>query len=166
MRRIHLQADRYSDLRPPGARVPWALSAGTRREDGCHTRRMSAPPLILVVEDNASNQLLVCEVLEPAGYRIEVASTASQALDLLQTMSPALILMDMGLPGKDGLSLTRLLKSMSPTTAIPVVAMTAHTSLQTRRDALTAGCAGFISKPIDVHTFPARVSEFLAGAKE
>jgi two-component system, cell cycle response regulator DivK len=125
---------------------------------------MSAPPLILVVEDNASNQLLVREVLEPAGYRIEVASTASQALDLLQTMTPALILMDMELPGKDGLSLTRLLKSMSPTTAIPIVAMTAHTSLQWRQDARAAGCAGFISKPIDIHALPTRVSEFLAGA--
>jgi CheY-like chemotaxis protein len=125
---------------------------------------MSAPPLILVVEDNASNQLLVREVLEPAGYRIEAASTASQALDLLQTMSPALILMDMELPGKDGLSLTRLLKSMSPTTAIPIVAMTAHTSLQWRQDTRAAGCAGFISKPIDIHALPTRVSEFLAGA--
>jgi len=70
--------------------------------------------------------------------------------------------MDVELPGKDGLSLTRLLKSMSPTTAIPVVAMTAHTSLQWRSDALAAGCAGFISKPIDVRTFSARVGEFLA----
>lgn len=126
---------------------------------------MTAQPLILVVEDNASNQLLVREVLEPAGYRVEVASTASQALERLKTMTPDLILMDVELPGKDGLSLTRLLKTMSPTTTIPVVAMTAHTSLQARRDALTAGCVGFISKPIEIHNFPARIAEFLAGAK-
>ncbi|TMF42680.1 MAG: response regulator [Chloroflexi bacterium] len=127
---------------------------------------MTSEPLILLVEDNASNQLLVRAVLEPAGFRVDVASTASQALEHLKKRTPALILMDLELPGKDGLSLTRLLKTMSPTTAIPVVAMTAHTSLQTRTDALAAGCAGFISKPIDVHTFPARVSEFLKGAKE
>ena len=127
---------------------------------------MTSEPLILLVEDNASNQLLVRSVLEPAGFRVDVASTASQALEHLKTETPALILMDLELPGKDGLSLTRLLKSMSPTTAIPVVAMTSHTSLQTRRDALTAGCAGFISKPIDVHTFPGRVSEFLKDATE
>ncbi len=126
---------------------------------------MTSEPLILLVEDNASNQLLVRAVLEPAGFRVDVASTASQALEHLKQQTPALILMDLELPGKDGLSLTRLLKTMSPTTAIPVVAMTAHTSLQTRTDALAAGCAGFISKPIDVHTFPARVSEFLKGAK-
>jgi len=127
---------------------------------------VTSEPLILLVEDNASNQLLVRAVLEPAGFRVDVASTASQALEHLKQQTPALILMDLELPGKDGLSLTRLLKTMSPTTAIPVVAMTAHTSLQTRTDALAAGCAGFISKPIDVHTFPARVSEFLKGARE
>lgn len=126
---------------------------------------MTSEPLILVVEDNASNQLLVRAVLEPAGFRVDVASTASQALEHLKTQTPALILMDLELPGKDGLSLTRLLKTMLPTTAIPVVAMTGHTSLQWRSDALAAGCAGFIAKPIDVHTLPARVSEFLEGAK-
>jgi len=119
-------------------------------------------PLILVVEDNAANQMLAREVLEQAGYQVEVASTASQALDRLKTFTPALILMDVELPGKDGLSLTRLLKSMSPTTAIPVVALTAHTNLQARTDALQAGCVGFISKPIDVRTFSARIEEFLA----
>ena len=121
--------------------------------------------MILLVEDNASSQMLAREVLEQAGYEVEVASTASQVLDRLNTLKPALILMDVELPGKDGLSLTRLLKSMSPTTSIPVVAMTAHTSLQARSDALEAGCVGFISKPIDVRTFGARVGEFLAGAK-
>jgi CheY-like chemotaxis protein len=127
---------------------------------------VKALPLILVVEDNASNQLLVRTVLEGAGYRVEVASTASQALDRLKIMSPALILMDVELPGKDGLSLTRLLKTMSTTTAIPVVAMTSHTSLQARQDALQAGCAGFISKPIDVHTLSARIADFMAGGKD
>jgi two-component system cell cycle response regulator DivK len=122
-------------------------------------------PLILVVDDNASNQLLVQAVLEPAGYRVDVASTANQALERLKAVTPNLILMDLELPGKDGLSLTRLLKSMSPTTSIPVVAMTSHTSLQTRSDALQAGCVGFISKPLDIHGLPGRVAEFLAGAK-
>jgi two-component system cell cycle response regulator DivK len=123
-------------------------------------------PLILLVEDNSANQMLVRAVLEPVGYRVEVASTATQALERLKVVTPALILMDLELPGRDGLSLTRLLKSMSPTTSIPVVAMTSHTSLQTRSDALEAGCVAFISKPIDVHTFPARISELLAGADE
>jgi len=124
---------------------------------------VSGQQLILLVDDNSSNQLLVQTVLEPAGYHVEVASTASQALDRLKTMTPAMILMDLELPGKDGLSLTRLLKSMSPTTGIPVVAMTSHTSLQTRADALAAGCTAFISKPIDIHALPGRIAGILAG---
>jgi len=124
---------------------------------------VSGQQLILLVDDNSSNQLLVQTVLEPAGYQVEVASTASQALDRLKTMTPAMILMDLELPGKDGLSLTRLLKSMSPTTGIPVVAMTSHTSLQTRADALAAGCTAFISKPIDIHALPGRIAGILAG---
>ena len=100
---------------------------------------MTPQPLILLVEDNSANQMLVRAVLEPVGYRVEVASTATQALERLKVVTPALILMDLELPGRDGLSLTRLLKSMSPTTSIPVVAMTSHTSLQTRSDALEAG---------------------------
>lgn len=127
---------------------------------------MSPQPLVLIVEDDPSNQLLVSEVLGGAGYEVQVASTASQALERLKTIAPALILMDVELPGKDGLTLTRLLKSMSPTAAIPIVAMTAHTSLQRRQDALAAGCVGFISKPIDVRTFPDRVADFIAGARE
>jgi two-component system, cell cycle response regulator DivK len=127
---------------------------------------VSGQPLILLVDDNSSNQLLVQAVLEPAGYHVEVASTASQALDRLKTMTPEMILMDLELPGKDGLSLTRLLKSMGPTTGIPVVAMTSHTSLQTRADALAAGCTAFISKPIDIHALPGRIAGILAGSHE
>lgn len=124
---------------------------------------MTEQPLILVVEDNSANQELVRVVLEPAGYRVALANTASQALDLLKNVTPALILMDVELPGKDGLSLTRLLKTMSPTAKVPIIAMTSHSSLQWREDALEAGCAGFISKPIDVHALPTRIAEFLAG---
>src|SRR5260370_29146906 len=138
MRRIHLQADRHANLRPAGTRVPFQRNAGPRPgEDRCQTKRpVTSEPLILLVEDNASNRLLVRSVLEPAGFRVEVASTATQALQHLKTQTPSLILMDLELPGKDGLALTRLLKSMSPTTAIPVVAMTSHASIHGRNDAL------------------------------
>lgn len=73
---------------------------------------MSAKPLILVVEDNLANQMLVHTLLESAGYEVEVASSAAQALERLASIMPALILMAVQLPGKDGLSLTRQLKSM------------------------------------------------------
>ena len=106
--------------------------------------------------------MLVCEVLEQAGYQVEVVSIVSQVFDCFKTFTPVLIFMDVELFGKDGFSLIWLLKSMFFITAIPVVALTAHTNLQARTDALQAGCVGFISKPIDVRTFSARIEEFLA----
>ena len=116
---------------------------------------------VLVVEDDPGSLLLTRTVLEEAGYNVITASTADDALAQLDQKLPALILMDVDLPGRDGLSLTRLLKTMSPTTAIPVVALTAHSSLQRRQDAMASGCIGFIAKPIDIHSFPQRVAEFI-----
>ncbi len=122
---------------------------------------MSAKPLIFVVEDDPANQLLFRAVLEGAGYEVEVASTAAEARERLAAVSPALILMDVQLPGEDGLSLTRWLKFMHETSSIPVVALTASTRARDREAAMAAGCIGFISKPIDVGTFPSRVADFL-----
>ncbi len=121
---------------------------------------------ILVVEDDPANQMLARTVLEEGGYEVHVATTSDEALHILQALVPALILMDVELPGRDGLSLTRLLKSMSPTTGIPVVAMTAHATLQQRQEAIAAGCIGFITKPFDVHTLASRVAEFLTASEE
>jgi two-component system cell cycle response regulator DivK len=120
---------------------------------------------VLVVEDDPASQLLTQTILEEAGYEVLTARSADDALAQLDRKLPALILMDVDLPGRDGLSLTRLLKTMSPTTSIPVVALTAHSSLQRRQDAVAAGCIGFIAKPIDIHSFPERVAEFI-GAPE
>lgn len=120
---------------------------------------------ILVVEDDPANQMLARTVLEGAGYEVHVATTSEDALHVVESELPALILMDVELPGRDGLSLTRLLKSMSSTTAVPVVAMTAHATLQQRQEAIAAGCIGFITKPIDVHTFASRVADFLTASK-
>jgi CheY-like chemotaxis protein len=120
-----------------------------------------AKPLILIVEDNPENQVLFQAVLDGAGYEIHLAGTADEARERLKTISPALILMDVHLPGEDGLSLTRWLKFMHETESIPVVALTASGRLRDREAAMTAGCVGFISKPIDVHTFPSRVAQFL-----
>lgn len=126
---------------------------------------MSVHAMILVVEDDPANQLLVRAVLESAGYHVEVASTAAEALSCLTIVSPVLILMDVQLPGQDGLSLTRQLKSRPETASIPVVVLTAYAMPGDRENAFAAGCAGYIAKPIDVHTFPSRVAGFLAAAR-
>jgi len=122
--------------------------------------------LILVVEDNEANQMLVRAVLELEGYRVVLAGSASEVLERLQESWPDLILMDVQLPGEDGLSLTRRLKADPATAAIPVVALTAHAMTGDRELAMNAGCAGYISKPIDTRTFGLQVTQFLVDTPE
>lgn len=123
---------------------------------------MSAP-LILVVEDNEANQMLVMAVLQREGYDVRVAGSAPEARAELTRYRPALILMDIQLPGQDGLSFARELKAGTDTSEIPVVALTAHAMSGDRASALASGCDGYISKPIDTHTFGAEVGRYLAG---
>ena len=122
---------------------------------------MSARQLILVVEDNEANQLLTRSVLELEGYAVEVAGSANEAFEVLRERTPDLILMDIQLPGEDGLAATKRLKAVPATATIPVVALTAHAMAGDREQALAAGCAGYISKPIDTRTFGMAVKEFL-----
>lgn len=122
---------------------------------------MSGRSLILVVEDNEANQMLATAVLEMEGYEVEVAGSASEAQDLLAGRRPDLILMDIQLPGQDGLSFTQELKHDPRYASIPVVALTAHAMQGDREIGLRAGCVGYIAKPIDTHTFGAVVSRYL-----
>ena len=127
---------------------------------------VSARAMILVIEDNPASQMLIRAVLEGAGYEVEVAANSTQARVSLSALRPALILMDVQLPGEDGLSLARWLRFMPETKSIPIVALTAGTQLKDRQAALEAGCVGFISKPIDTRAFPSRVAEFLTAAQQ
>jgi CheY-like chemotaxis protein len=122
---------------------------------------MTEQPLILVVEDNEANQLLARAVLEREGYEVDVAGSSVEALERLNARTPDLILMDIQLPGQDGLSLTRQLKASATTAAIPVVALTAHAMRGDREESVEAGCAGYIAKPIDTRTFGEQVRGFL-----
>lgn len=121
---------------------------------------------ILVVEDNPANQLLAETVLDREGFVVDVAGTAVEALRHITANVPDLILMDISLPGQDGLSLTRELKADPATSRIPVVALTAHAMVGDREAALAAGCTGHITKPIDVDKFPDEVRAFLPKAKQ
>jgi CheY-like chemotaxis protein len=122
---------------------------------------MSYQPLVLVVEDNEANQLLARSVLEREGYRVEVAGAAEEALQKLAEHMPNLILMDIQLPGRDGLSLTRELKADPTTANIPVIALTAHAMTGDREQTIAAGCLGYIAKPIDTRTLGKQISEIL-----
>jgi CheY-like chemotaxis protein len=122
--------------------------------------------LILVVEDNETNQILVQTVLEMGGWRVVLAGSAGEAHEALRVHSPDLILMDIQLPGQDGLSLTRELKADPATAGIPIVALTAHAMTGDRELALEAGCTGYIPKPIDTRTFSGQVRLFLGDDAE
>lgn len=121
---------------------------------------------ILVVEDNPANQLLAETVLEREGFVVDVAGSAAEAVRRLTTNVPDLILMDISLPGQDGLSLTRDLKSDPSTSRIPVVALTAHAMVGDREAALAAGCSGHITKPIDIEKFGDEVRAFISKARQ
>jgi CheY-like chemotaxis protein len=116
---------------------------------------------VLVVEDNLANQLLTRSVLERDGFETEVADSSVEAMRRIDEHRPDLILMDLQLPGVDGLTLTRTLKAMPALAQVPIVAVTAHAMVGVRESALQAGCAGYISKPIDTRTLGDQVRAFL-----
>ena len=120
---------------------------------------------VLVVEDNAANQLLAASVLERDGFEVVVAESAQDALSAILRQKPDVILMDIQLPEVDGLSFTRRLKADPATASIKVVAMTAHAMVGDREQALAAGCAGYIPKPIDTRTLAEQVRAFLMTEK-
>jgi CheY-like chemotaxis protein len=118
---------------------------------------------ILVVEDNDMNMQLVEFLLEEGGYHIVKATSGEEALALTHdgAGTPDLILMDIHLPGMDGLSVVRAIKSDPATARIPILALTAHAMRGDKDRFLEAGCDGYISKPIDVKTFIASIEKYL-----
>ncbi|RKY62240.1 MAG: two-component system response regulator [Candidatus Latescibacterota bacterium] len=116
---------------------------------------------VLVVEDNPTNRELVVEVLQLLDVRVLQAEDASTGIALARSERPDLILMDISLPGMDGLEATRRLKADPETRNIPVVALTAHAMRWDEQRAREAGCDGFITKPIEVVSFSEYVQAFL-----
>lgn len=119
---------------------------------------------ILVVEDNDMNMQLVEFLLEECGYHIVKATSGEEALAITRDGlgAPDLILMDIHLPGMDGLSVVRAIKSDERTARIPILALTAHAMRGDKDRFLEAGCDGYISKPIDVKTFIASIERYLS----
>ena len=132
------------------------LQAGQIQEEQEQLAKM-----ILIVEDNPSNLELAKLVLVGGGFRVEAAVDAQEGLLKAKELKPALILMDLQLPGMDGLAATRAIKADPDTADIKVVAVTANAMKGAKEDALQAGCVGYITKPIDVRRFVRDVTEFL-----
>ncbi len=117
-------------------------------------------PQILVVDDNPTNLKLASDVLESAGFQVTKAMNAEDAQVIIARAAPDLILMDIALPGMDGLTLTRMLKADPATRHIRIVALTASAMKGDDLKALDAGCDGYITKPIDTRTLPGQVAKY------
>jgi len=116
---------------------------------------------ILVVEDNEMNLELVRDLLEAYGYVVIDSGTAEEGIVRAKAEQPQLIFIDINLPGTDGLTATTILKTDPATRHIPVVALTAHAMKGDDERAHTAGCDGYLTKPINTRIFPALVARFL-----
>jgi two-component system, cell cycle response regulator DivK len=118
---------------------------------------------ILIVEDTAANRALASKLLRSAGHDVLTAETGAGGVAMAREHHPDLVLMDLGLPDKDGWQALSEIRSADPATAeLRVVAFTAHAMLGDRERALEAGFDGYLSKPIDVATFAASVTELLS----
>jgi CheY-like chemotaxis protein len=118
---------------------------------------------ILIVDDNAQNLKLARVILSIEGFEVRTAADAEEALRVLATFTPRLILMDLQLPGMDGLELTRHLRRDPAWQDTRIVALTAYAMKGDEEKARAAGCDGYITKPIDTERLPQLVAEYLAG---
>jgi two-component system, cell cycle response regulator DivK len=124
---------------------------------------MTERPDVLIVEDNPRNLKLARDILNHAGYRTLEAETAEDGLALARAERPRLVLMDVQLPGIDGVEALRRLRADAATADIRVVAVTAFAMKEDRERFLVAGFDGYLEKPLDVRAFPAQVAALLDG---
>jgi signal transduction histidine kinase/DNA-binding response OmpR family regulator len=130
------------------------------------TRRDNRSTKILYIEDNPENRVLARAVLEAEGYTVSTADDGLSGIEAAIRERPALILLDVNLPGVDGYEAVAILKSFPNLANTPVIAVTAYAMEGDRQRTLVAGCDGYIQKPIDVDAFPSQVGEFLRGKRE
>ncbi len=116
---------------------------------------------ILIVEDNPTNLKLAKLLLTVEGYEVRTAVDAEEAVKVLATFHPRLILMDLQLPGKNGLDLTRELKADPHFKDILIVALTAYAMKGDEDRAKAAGCDGYMTKPVSATTFPIEIADYL-----
>jgi CheY-like chemotaxis protein len=118
---------------------------------------------VLIIDDNPQNLKLARVILAAEGYEVKAAIDAEDAMRILESFTPRLILMDLQLPHMDGLELTRRLKADPARCGIIIIALTAYAMKGDDEKAFAAGCDGYMSKPIDIDALPRLVAEHLAG---
>jgi CheY-like chemotaxis protein len=117
---------------------------------------------ILVIDDNHVNQKLVAYLMRAHGYDVDTAGDAESAVEKIREQRPDMILMDIQLPGIDGLELTATLKAAPETSGIVIIAVTAYAMKGDKDKAFAAGCDDYITKPIDTRTLPETIARHLA----
>jgi len=118
-------------------------------------------PGILVIEDNEQNLYLTTFILEQNGYSVIQARSGPEGIQLAAKVKPALILLDIQLPGMDGYEVAKHLQAASETRTIPIVAVTSYAMVGDRERVLAAGCTGYIEKPINPETFMEEIEKHL-----
>jgi len=118
-------------------------------------------PRVLYIEDEPNNRMLVSRILMVEGIDVDEADNAVTGIEMALANPPDLILMDVSMPGMDGLTATREIRSMPQIANLPIIALTANVMEGDRERALDAGCDGYIAKPIDVDTFSDQVISYL-----
>jgi CheY-like chemotaxis protein len=124
-----------------------------------------AGELILIIEDNEKNRKLARDVLQVKGYKTIESETAEEGIDLAASQSPALILMDIQLPGIDGITAMKQLKADAKTKSIPIIAITASAMTHNRQTMLAEGFDGYQTKPISLKDFLGEVERVLREQK-
>lgn len=126
---------------------------------------MGAPIKIMIVDDNPTNLKLAGDLLEGEGFEVRRCINPTATLEALKSFHPALILMDISLPGMDGMQLTQKIKEDEANKGIVVVALTASAMKGDKERILAAGCDGYIAKPIDTRKFVSQLMPFLTPTK-
>jgi CheY-like chemotaxis protein len=116
---------------------------------------------ILVIEDNATNMYLISFVLRKNGYEVIEARSGEEGVELAIKDKPDLIIMDIQLPGIDGLEATKKIRESEADGEIPIIALTSYAMTGDREKALKAGCTGYIEKPINPDTFIGEIEKYL-----
>src|SRR5256885_3532542 len=130
------------------------------------TRMKRAKELFLVVEDFEDSRFMMRRLLEMAGYNVLEASDGEQAVKMAVESRPVLILMDLSLPKLDGLAATRQIRQKKGLKRVPILAVSAHDSPESRTEALEAGCNEYVTKPIDFDQLHALLQRFVPSIKE
>jgi len=116
---------------------------------------------VMVVEDNEKNRKLMRVVLKAKGYNVIEAETGEEALNILRNQKPDIILMDIQLPGIDGITLIKQIKATTTLKDIPIIAVTAYAMKGDEEKIMEAGCDAYVSKPINTQELPLIVEKYI-----